>query len=269
MADGGRLCARRGALARMANHCCSTWIGSEVDVAKKKLKMRVLRRIMMSGLLSVNFDPALVALLCEVRFLLIFYTEMPQAALNMLNRASTFRKQVAQLDRIVQMYSAVLTELLPVEEPLLEDRIERIDAALAPGLMDLECDHQDRIFEFIEGGIKFVSEVKGVVDVMKGNLRHISGILSGWCKEPRLQRRPGAKPISMDEFNAKYKEPLLEDRIEKIDAALAPGLMDLKRNHQNRIPEFIEGVMKVVSDVRHPQGACSFSWLTVPYGLVV
>lgn len=43
---------------------------------------------------------------------------------------------MAQLDHIVGMYNAVLTELLPVEEPLLEDRIAKMDQAGRMAKMD-------------------------------------------------------------------------------------------------------------------------------------
>ena len=54
-----------------------TWEQTSVEAAKEKLKMRLLRRQEKSGLLKVNFDPALVRLLREVRFFLIFDIEVP------------------------------------------------------------------------------------------------------------------------------------------------------------------------------------------------
>ena len=54
-----------------------TWEQTSVEAAKEKLKMRLLRRQEKSGLLKVNFDPALVRLLREVKFFLIFDIEVP------------------------------------------------------------------------------------------------------------------------------------------------------------------------------------------------
>eukprot|EP00930_Biecheleria_cincta_P022439 TRINITY_DN16377_c0_g1_i1.p1 TRINITY_DN16377_c0_g1~~TRINITY_DN16377_c0_g1_i1.p1 ORF type:complete len:134 (-),score=41.41 TRINITY_DN16377_c0_g1_i1:81-461(-) len=104
------------------------------------------------------------------------------------------------------MYNAVLTELLPVEEPLLEDRIAKMDQALSPGLTELKWKNEDDIPNFIEGTMKVVSDVSGVVDIMKNNLRSVSGILSQWCKEPIVARQKGAKPMALDEFDLKHKE---------------------------------------------------------------
>lgn len=145
-----------------------TWEQTSVEAAKEKLKMRLLRRQEKSGLLKVNFDPALVRLLREVRFFLIFDIEVPPAALEMFSRVATYRQWVAQLDHIVGMYNAVLTELLPVEEPFLEDRIAKMDQVLSPGLTELKWKSEDKIPEFIENTMRVVSDVSGVVEIMKG-----------------------------------------------------------------------------------------------------
>jgi dynein heavy chain len=110
---------------------------TEVEAAKEKLRLRLLRRQEKTGLLRVNFDAALTKLLREVRFFLVFDIEVPPAAMEMFTRFDTYRQWVGQLEQIVQMYNSVLTELLPVEEPLLEERITKMDQVLSPGLTDL------------------------------------------------------------------------------------------------------------------------------------
>lgn len=184
-----------------------TWEQKEVDTAKERLKMRLLRRQEKTGLLKVNFDPALVKLLREVRFFLIFGIEAPEAALEIYSKTDKYRQWVGQLDHIVFMYNAVLTDLLPVEEPLLDDRIEKMNNVLAPGLTDLRWKDEAQIPEFIETTMKVVSDVSGVVEVMKTNLRSITGLLCSWCKEPIIERKAkGVKPVPMEEFHVKHVE---------------------------------------------------------------
>jgi len=77
---------------------------------------------------------------------------------------------------------------------------------LWPNPSDLRWHSEDQIPDFIEHAMKVVSDVSGVVDIMKGNLKSISGILSQWCKEPIIERKRGTKPMSMDEFDLKHKE---------------------------------------------------------------
>jgi len=195
-------------LDEYAQHCYSAWEATNVDIAKDKLKMKLLRRVDKTGLIKVNFDPALVRLLREVRFFLIFDIQVPADANDIFNTSKTYREWIGQLDQIVHMYNMVLTELLPVEEPLLEERIAKMDQILSPGLTELKWKSEDKIPDFIAGAMKVVGDVSGVVDIMKGNLRSISGILASWCREPIIERKKGAKPMTMEEFDAKHKERL-------------------------------------------------------------
>ena len=93
-------------------------------------------------------------------------------------------------------YNSVLTELLPVGEPLL-------DTVLSPGLTDLKWHSEDRIPEFIAGATTVILDVSRLVDVLKGNLKRISGILSRWCEQPLLERN--AKPMSPEDFDLSHK----------------------------------------------------------------
>jgi dynein heavy chain len=183
-----------------------TWEGDGVEPSRERLKMRLLRRMDKTGLLKVNFDPMLVRLLREVRYFLLYTgrdIELPEAALDIYERVDTYRSWNGELDIIVQKYNAVLTELLPVEEPLLEDRIAKMDAALAPGLTELKWKSDDKIPSFIGQAQQVVGDVSGVVDVMKNNLKTISGILSKWCEKPLLERK--AKPMAPEEFDTQHK----------------------------------------------------------------
>ncbi|KAF4665135.1 hypothetical protein FOL47_004778 [Perkinsus chesapeaki] len=179
------------------------WQADCVDSAKEKLKMRLLRRLEKTGTLKVNFDPQLVRLLREVRYFLLFGLEVPEAALEMYERADTYREWTGRLDVVVQKYNAVLTELLPVEEPLFGDRIQKMDTTLSPGLVDLKWNSEDRIPDFILVAEGVIGDVSGVVDVVKSNLRKISAILAKWCQSPLLERKP--KPMSAEDFDSIHK----------------------------------------------------------------
>eukprot|EP00929_Paragymnodinium_shiwhaense_P077084 TRINITY_DN3967_c0_g3_i3.p1 TRINITY_DN3967_c0_g3~~TRINITY_DN3967_c0_g3_i3.p1 ORF type:complete len:4541 (+),score=1544.66 TRINITY_DN3967_c0_g3_i3:127-13749(+) len=179
------------------------WEHECVDSAKEKLKMRLLRRHEKTQLLKVNFDPALVRLLREVRYFLLFGLDIPHDAREMFSRVNTYRHWTGQLDIIVEKYNAVLTELLPVEEPLLEDRIERMDNVLSPALTELRWRSEDAIPDFITQAMTVVCDVSSVVDVLKGNLRKVSAVLAKWCQTPLLERKQ--KPMSPEDFETGHK----------------------------------------------------------------
>jgi dynein heavy chain len=50
---------------------------------------------------------------------------------------NVYRSQTGNLDLIVNMYNEILATLLPVEKPLLADRIEKINKSLQPGVDSL------------------------------------------------------------------------------------------------------------------------------------
>ncbi|CAD7941439.1 unnamed protein product [Amoebophrya sp. A120] len=179
------------------------WKATQVEPTKEKLKMRLLRRMEKTGLLKVNFDPALVRLLRETRYFLLFGLEVPDTALNIFSRADVYRTWCGQFDIVVGKYNAVLTELLPVEEPLLEDKIVRMDSALSPGLTDLRWKSEEKIPALIKSVTDVVGEVSDIVDAIKGNLKKISAIIEQWCQSPLLERK--AKPMAVDEFDLAHK----------------------------------------------------------------
>ena len=80
--------------------------------------------------MRVNFDPILVALLREVKYLLLLDISVPERAGLLYKKVDVYRSQVGNLEIIVTMYNEILSTLLPVEKPLLADRIERINKSL-------------------------------------------------------------------------------------------------------------------------------------------
>lgn len=73
------------------------------------------------------------------------------------------------MDIIVGMYNEIKQTLLPVEEPLLEDRIVKMDQTLEPGLRDLKW-RSNNISEFIHASMIVVKEVNTIVLTMQSNL---------------------------------------------------------------------------------------------------
>lgn len=69
-------------------------------------------------------------LLREVKYLLILDIRVPERASKLYEKVNVYRSQTGNLDLIVNMYNDILSILLPVEKPLLADRIDRINKAL-------------------------------------------------------------------------------------------------------------------------------------------
>ena len=63
-----------------------------------------------------------------------------------------------------------------MEEPLLSERIQRMDNVLAPGLTQLKW-RQHNINDFINQSMSVVKDVNAIVMTMKENLKSIEKIM--------------------------------------------------------------------------------------------
>jgi dynein heavy chain, axonemal len=155
-----------------------------------------------ASLLQVNFDPALVRLLREVKYFLLLGLEVPAAALEVYKKAEIFRRQTGNLDLLVNMYNTMMIEMLPVEAPLLRSQLLKIDQTLVRGLRDLNW-KSAAIDVFITEANTAVKAAYDMLFQLKGNLREVVGEMEAWSKEPLLTRK--SKPMSPEEFEATYK----------------------------------------------------------------
>lgn len=85
------------------------------------------------------------------------------------------------------MYNEILATLLPVEKPLLADRIERMNKALQPGMTELRWNSQG-IDPFINSAMSIVKEVDELVKKMKDNVRKMQEDMRKWEK-PLFERK--------------------------------------------------------------------------------
>ena len=95
------------------------------------LNQPLINRNEETKLISVNFDPQLVAVLREVKYLEIRAEEsVPESASAIYSRYDTLWKFTTNLDLTVNLYNKVRTNVLEVEFPLIESQVEAIDTKL-------------------------------------------------------------------------------------------------------------------------------------------
>ena len=77
------------------------------------------------------------------------------------------------------MYNGILSTLLKVEKPLLQDRIERMNNALMPGINELKWNNQI-IDPFINSAMNIVRDVDQLVKKMKDNVNKMQDFMVQW-----------------------------------------------------------------------------------------
>ena len=162
------------------------------------------------ALLSVNFDPLLVKLLREVKYFVLLGLQVPPSAMEVYQRAEVFRRHTGNLDLIVNMYNDVQTSLLPVERPLIKNLLEKIDKTLSFGVG--EGKHKAKALNWKSNGIDvFIAEtmtemtdLSAMLQMLKGNLKHIEETVNKWAAAPMFERV--SKPMLLPDFLALQKK---------------------------------------------------------------
>ena len=216
-----------GQLADFDREMIGSWGHSIEAASQAKLKNPLLRRIEAAGppgsesgshtptgsehtlappLLAVNFDPLLVKLLREVKYFVLLGLQVPPSAMEVYQRAEIFRRHTGNLDLIVNMYNDVQTSLLPVERPLIKNLLEKIDKTLAFGVG--EGKHKAKALNWKSNGIDvFIAEtmtemtdLSAMLQMLKGNLKHIEDTVNKWAAAPMFERV--SKPMLLPDFLA-------------------------------------------------------------------
>jgi dynein heavy chain len=181
--------------------------GRDVEQSShSKLKLPLLIRNPETRMLCVNFDPALVRLLREVKYFLLLSLNVPTTALDIYQQVETFRAWVGNLDLIVNMNNDSLSILLPVEKPLATPYLNKFDQVIERGLSTMNW-KTTGISEFINDSMEQVKNVSEVVRTMKNNLRGVHEQLTLYNK-PLLVRK--TKPVAKDEFEREHKNYVKE-----------------------------------------------------------
>jgi dynein heavy chain len=181
------------------------------DNLNKFLLMRESTPVAFEGFVRVNFDPTLVRLLREVKYLLLLDIEVPERASLLYKKVDVYRTQTGKLEIITNMYNEILATLLPVEKPLLQDRIEKMNNALAAGIENLRWNSQN-IDPFIKQAMDVVTTVDELVKKMKDNVKKMHNMMKNWRKP--LYERKLTKPLPPDDLEMTHKSlvmPRLED----------------------------------------------------------
>jgi dynein heavy chain len=150
-----------------------------------------------NGLLKVNFDPILVRLLREVKYLKQLDRDVPETASKLFEKADIYRRQVVSLELIIQNYNRIVTCLNDVEEPLVKERIVRMNKDIEPGIKEFKWESPG-IDNFIKEAKKTVDDLYEIVDKMKKSLDSIYSELAK-LKKPMIERKN--KPISPEEYD--------------------------------------------------------------------
>ena len=193
-------------LKEFVNDQHTAWAKGVDDVSEAKLKQPLLRREADTSLLAVNFDPELVRLLREVKYLIELDREVPDVALKLNKNAETFRVQRGSLELIVGKYNHIMQTMLDVEQPLLQQQLKSIDRSLEKGQKHLTWKSHS-IDDFVRDTNTLVTDTYDTLLALKQNMRGIQDVLNGWASNSLIKRK-ATKTYAPEEFDEEHKQHL-------------------------------------------------------------
>ncbi|RDD42081.1 Dynein beta chain, ciliary [Trichoplax sp. H2] len=179
------------------------------DEAKYNLERSLIVRNEATNLIAVNFDPQLVAVLREVKYLEMRDKEtIPGSAAEIYSKNETFRQYLGSLDLIVMWYNKVRETVLEVEFPLIEDRLKEIDEQLLKAETELNW-NSEGIWEYIKSTREKVHDLEKRVQKAKDNVEAMSKDMAKWAVSPLYERKDDKKDALL---NVEDREMQLNNR---------------------------------------------------------
>ncbi len=183
-----------------------TWCGHVGKLSNNNLEKNLIIRDAKTKSIRTNFDPQLIAVLKEVKYLGILKTEnIPQEALNIHKQNDEYRKYITSLDYTVDSYNKIIKTVSVEERPLIENELQKIDADLEKGEKTLKW-NSPSISDYITDIRNKVSDLEQRLQKSKQNLEKIQTLMHTWNNISLFKR-----------FEAKSTLLQLDDRQTRLD----------------------------------------------------
>ncbi|XP_075778341.1 dynein axonemal heavy chain 11 isoform X3 [Pelodiscus sinensis] len=187
------------------------WKAQVDEVCQFNLDQPLIKRNPENGLLSVNFDSKLVALLREVTYLLMLNrSDIPDSALAIYEKRKFFAKYIGNLELIVQWYNKLKQTVLEVEYPLIETELRALDDQLREA-EEVFTWQEENCWKYIEQVKATVNGLEHRVQQSKENIQTIQHIMNAWAEHTLLSRKDNRKDALLsledkeDRFTKTYK----------------------------------------------------------------
>uniref|UniRef100_A0A8C0IKH9 Dynein axonemal heavy chain 11 n=1 Tax=Chelonoidis abingdonii TaxID=106734 RepID=A0A8C0IKH9_CHEAB len=185
------------------------WKSQVDEVCQFNLDQPLIKRNPENGLLSVNFDSKLVALLREVTYLLkLNRSDIPDSALAIYEKRKIF--YIGNLELIVQWYNKLKQTVLEVEYPLIETELGAIDGQLRE-TEEVFTWQKENCWKYIEQVKARVYDLEQRVQQSKENIKTIQQIMNAWADHTLFSRKDDRKDALLsledkeDRLAKKYK----------------------------------------------------------------
>lgn len=175
-------------LEQFCNEIYKHWCQHVGKLSDDNLEKNLIQRDQQTNTIKTNFDPQLIAVLKEVKYLgMLKKYEIPAEATAIHENNDQYRKFITSLDYMVDSYNKILIEASKEEKPLIASELKKIDAELENGEKHLKWKSPE-IDEYIVKMRKNVSDLETRLQKSKSNLEKIQTLMSARADTPLFRR---------------------------------------------------------------------------------
>ncbi|XP_062976517.1 dynein axonemal heavy chain 9 [Elgaria multicarinata webbii] len=241
------------------------WIQTVSEKSQYNLTRSLIQRDLESKLIAVNFDPQLVSVLREVRYLgPVQVGSIPETAAEIYSSRESFRQLVANLELMVTWYNKIQRTVLEVEYPLVQSQLQEIDIQLkeAEEILNWKTEGLlDRVSRVVDS----VRDLEQRIQKTKDNIEEIQNIMRTWVL-PVFERKDGKKEslLYLDERHDRLDKhhQLITDSGHKIHFLIKENLRLFAADPASEVwKAYLEHVDEIVLDGFFSVIECSLKYL--------
>ncbi|XP_063817028.1 dynein axonemal heavy chain 9 isoform X3 [Pseudophryne corroboree] len=182
------------------------WCQTVSEKSQYNLKRPLIIREESSNLINVNFDPQLVSVLREVKYLQTLRMEtVPKEAEDIFTSKESYRQYTANLELATNWYNKVISTILEVEFPLVETQLKEIDVRLKSAEENLNWKAVG-VWDYVQQIRDSIHDLERRVQKARDNVEEIQAIMKTWVF-PIFERKDGKKDTLLN----------LDDRSERLE----------------------------------------------------
>ncbi|XP_030063865.1 dynein axonemal heavy chain 9 [Microcaecilia unicolor] len=203
------------------------WSHSVSEKSQYNITQPLIQRDNLTKNIAVNFNPQLVSVLREVKYLEARQTEqIPAQAEEFYSARESYRQFVANLDLMVNWYNKIRKTVLEVEYPLVERQLQEIDHRLKEAEETLNWKSAG-IWDYIQTVRDSVHDLERTIQRAKDNVEEIQSIMKNWVL-PIFERKDGKREtlLNLDDRNERLEKRynLIRESGQKIHSLLKENL---------------------------------------------
>ncbi|XP_056405417.1 dynein axonemal heavy chain 9 [Hyla sarda] len=207
------------------------WCQTVSEKSQYNLMRPLLTRDEDSKLIKVNFDPQLVSVLREVKYLQTLRMEtIPKEAEDIFSTKESYRQYTANLELSTNWYNKILSTILEVEFPLVEGQLKEIDIRLKSAEETLNWKAHG-VWDYIQQVRDTIHDLERRVQKARDNVEEIQSIMKTWVL-PIFERKDGKKDTLLN----------LDDRSERLEKRY-----NLIRESGHKIHQLVQENMQLFS----------------------